>query len=280
MPTNAAAPARPTLLRIRHAPDNDASSKDKEADISRVGPTCVEARTPIIPAKPATTNVITPSAAYADGPIVPLFPIRIIDADNDNNSIDKPPDAANALSVGSSDNCQRILANAPTTSVSVTNAPVAFFAFEVAAVISENVPMTIERAIDAVCNFSGSINEREPRAIARIAIVADKIISVLLQSSANFVTAISAPKTVSRTTIAPSARFKPSGSTLLKSTMTPDKTKMAPDIINSMEPAFAAFFPAYCDSAIMPPNIRSSFDMVCSPRSNASGSISAIILIA
>ena len=70
------------------------------------------------------------------------------------------------------------------------------------------------------------------------------IIIVLLQSFANAVTAIKPAKSVSKIAIAPRACFIPSGLTWLRTTITPVKISNAPDIIKSIAPACAAFFPA------------------------------------
>ena len=83
-----------------------------------------------------------------------------------------------------------------------------------------------------------------PSVIAIIPRATDNTIKVsltFLASPAYLVMTIKAPKTNSRTVIAPRARARPSGLTWLKTTITPARITRAPDIARSIKPAFAAY---------------------------------------
>ena len=100
---------------------------DNDAAISNVGPTFIFARTPMITANPAVTNVITPNVIYALGEIVPHLLIISIADDKDSNKRDNPTAEPSTESTGNCANNAIIPPNMVIAPVMINTVLVAFF---------------------------------------------------------------------------------------------------------------------------------------------------------
>ena len=134
-----------------------------------------------------------------------------MDADKDNSSNDNAAETPITESTGKPDNKYKTPPKAITTPVKTTRVPLAFFASDVEATRAPNIAITMDNDKDAAKRFSGLIIESVPSATARIPIVTEIRVKVLLQSFARYETAINPANKISSRAIAFNAWFNPSG---------------------------------------------------------------------
>ena len=230
IPTNAAGPNSPTPLNITQAPDNDNSNKLNDAAISRVDPTSHLARSPIMTAKPPTTNVIAaigPIAFIAEAPALLAI---LIDTANDIINMLNEDAISKVDPMSRLDSRYKIPASAPTTAVMTKMDPMALPIVPDAFAIRANIPITIDKAALTPINFDPSINDNAAIAPAITPIATVMTIKLPFTSLAPFVAQIIAVITAPSIPTAVTPFANPAKSIKLKATDTAAKTPIATDI--------------------------------------------------
>ena len=238
---------------MTRTPDIVNSNKDNDLAVSIDAVTSNASIKASIAAKPATTNVKAAIAGIAE---VATGPIRLIttkDADNVTNNKDNAVAEANAelgFIFESNINTAVKAVTTPTNGNIFFNKPLEFPNNFVEATNIPNAVITPVKPNAAALNLCGSIKDNPITAAINNVIATVIATSPFILSPANADTAIRPPNIISKTDTIAVALTNPAVSILLSMNKTPVNIKSEPDIINNIDPAFMAFFPAKRETAI------------------------------